>query len=120
MSTQTIFLFVLFGAILEKAGAGAYFIKIAFALLGHLRGGPAKAAVIASAMSGGRYSDASPIVLLLLALLCVELHGTVLVDLANVSEANRSKLISSLVPSLFLIPAIFTVEKGGVTVLLGL
>ena len=74
---------------------------------------------IASAMSGGRYSDASPIVLLLLALLCVELHGTVLVDLANVSEANRSKLISSLVPSLFLIPAIFTVEKGGVTVLLG-
>ncbi len=58
VSTQTIFLFVLFGAILEKAGAGNYFIKIAFALLGHLKGGPAKAAVIASAMSG-LYSGSS-------------------------------------------------------------
>ena len=58
VSTQTIFLFVLFGAILEKAGAGNFFIKIAFALLGHLRGGPAKAAVIASAMSG-LYSGSS-------------------------------------------------------------
>ena len=58
VSAQTIFLFVLFGAILEKAGAGAYFIKIAFALLGHLKGGPAKAAVIASAMSG-LYSGSS-------------------------------------------------------------
>ena len=38
VSTELIFLFVLFGAILEKAGAGNYFIKIAFALLGHLRG----------------------------------------------------------------------------------
>ncbi len=58
VSTQMIFLFVLFGSILEKAGAGNYFIKIAFALLGHLRGGPAKAAVIASAMSG-LYSGSS-------------------------------------------------------------
>ncbi len=58
VSTQTIFLFVLFGAILEKAGAGAYFIKIAFALLGHFKGGPAKAAVIASALSG-LYSGSS-------------------------------------------------------------
>jgi TRAP transporter 4TM/12TM fusion protein len=58
VSTQTIFLFVLFGAILEKAGAGGYFIKIAFALLGHLKGGPAKAAVIASALSG-LYSGSS-------------------------------------------------------------
>ena len=57
VSAQTIFLFVLFGAILEKAGAGQYFIKIAFALLGHFRGGPAKAAVIA-AMSG-LYSGSS-------------------------------------------------------------
>ena len=52
VSTSLIFLFVLFGSILEKAGAGNYFIKIAFALLGHLRGGPAKAAVVASALSG--------------------------------------------------------------------
>ncbi len=58
VSAQMIFLFVLFGAILEKAGAGAYFIKIAFALLGHLRGGPAKAAVIASGLSG-LYSGSS-------------------------------------------------------------
>lgn len=58
VSTQMIFLFVLFGSILEKAGAGGYFIKIAFALLGHLKGGPAKAAVIASAMSG-LYSGSS-------------------------------------------------------------
>ena len=58
VSTQTIFLFVLFGAILEKAGAGNYFIKIAFALLGHFKGGPAKAAVIASALSG-LYSGSS-------------------------------------------------------------
>ena len=39
VSASLIFLFVLFGSILEKAGAGNYFIKIAFALLGHLRGG---------------------------------------------------------------------------------
>ncbi|MDH3740564.1 MAG: TRAP transporter permease, partial [Hyphomicrobiales bacterium] len=58
VSAELIFLFVLFGAILEKAGAGNYFIKLAFALLGHLRGGPAKAAVIASAMSG-LYSGSS-------------------------------------------------------------
>ena len=58
ISTSLIFLFVLFGAILEKAGAGNYFIKLAFALLGHLRGGPAKAAVVASAMSG-LYSGSS-------------------------------------------------------------
>ncbi|MBI1384313.1 MAG: TRAP transporter fused permease subunit [Rhizobiales bacterium] len=52
VSASMIFLFVLFGALLEKAGAGNYFIKLAFALLGHLRGGPAKAAVVASALSG--------------------------------------------------------------------
>ncbi|HHN66919.1 MAG TPA: TRAP transporter fused permease subunit [Thermopetrobacter sp.] len=58
VSTTLIFLFVLFGAILEKAGAGGYFIKTAFALLGHLRGGPAKAAVVASGLSG-LYSGSS-------------------------------------------------------------
>ena len=58
VSARLIFLFVLFGAILEKAGAGNYFIKLAFALLGHFRGGPAKAAVMASAMSG-LYSGSS-------------------------------------------------------------
>lgn len=58
VSASLIFLFVLFGSILEKSGAGNYFIKLSFALLGHLRGGPAKAAVIASAMSG-LYSGSS-------------------------------------------------------------
>lgn len=52
VSTDFVFLFVLFGALLEKAGAGNYFIKVAFSLLGHMRGGPAKAAVVASAMTG--------------------------------------------------------------------
>ncbi len=58
VSASLIFLFVLFGSILEKSGAGNFFIKVAFALLGHLRGGPAKAAVLASAMSG-LYSGSS-------------------------------------------------------------
>jgi TRAP transporter 4TM/12TM fusion protein len=52
VSTAFVFLFVLFGSLLEKAGAGNYFIKLAFAGLGHLRGGPAKAAVVGSAMTG--------------------------------------------------------------------
>ena len=41
VSTSFVFLFVLFGALLEKAGAGNYFIQLAFSLLGHYRGGPA-------------------------------------------------------------------------------
>ena len=52
VSTSFVFLFVLFGAMLERAGAGAYFIKVAFSLLGHMKGGPAKAAVVASGLSG--------------------------------------------------------------------
>jgi TRAP transporter 4TM/12TM fusion protein len=52
VSASYIFLFVLFGALLEKAGAGGYFIKVAYALLGHLRGGPAKAAVVSSGLMG--------------------------------------------------------------------
>ena len=52
VSTSFVFLFVLFGALLDKGGAGNYFIQLAFGLLGHLRGGPAKAAVLASAMTG--------------------------------------------------------------------
>ncbi len=52
VSSGFIFLFVLFGALLETAGAGNYFIKSAISLLGHLRGGPAKAAVLASAATG--------------------------------------------------------------------
>ncbi|WP_051340591.1 TRAP transporter permease [Azospirillum halopraeferens] len=52
VSTSMVFLFVLFGALLERAGAGNYFIRVAFSLLGHMRGGPAKAAVVSSAMTG--------------------------------------------------------------------
>jgi TRAP transporter 4TM/12TM fusion protein len=52
VSSSYIFLFVLFGALLEKAGAGSYFIKVAYSLLGHLRGGPAKAAVVSSGLMG--------------------------------------------------------------------
>lgn len=52
VSTTMIFLFVLFGGVLEKAGAGNWFIKVAVALLGSLRGGPAKASVLSSAMTG--------------------------------------------------------------------
>lgn len=52
VSSGLIFLFVLFGSLLDKAGAGNYFIKSAFALLGHMRGGPAKAAVVSSAATG--------------------------------------------------------------------
>jgi len=52
VSTSFVFLFVLFGALLERAGAGHYFIQLAFSMLGHYRGGPAKAAVVASGMTG--------------------------------------------------------------------
>ena len=52
VSTSMVFLFVLFGSLLEKAGAGNYFIRVAFALMGHMRGGPTKAAVVSSAMTG--------------------------------------------------------------------
>ncbi len=53
VSSGFVFLFVLFGALLNQAGAGNYFLQLAFAALGHLRGGPpAKAAVIASAATG--------------------------------------------------------------------
>lgn len=52
VSTSFVFLFVLFGSLLDKAGAGNYFIKLAFALLGRFRGGPAKAAILSSGLTG--------------------------------------------------------------------
>jgi TRAP transporter 4TM/12TM fusion protein len=52
VSTSMVFMFVLFGALLEVAGAGNYFIRCAFAGLGHMRGGPAKAAVVSSGLTG--------------------------------------------------------------------
>jgi len=47
-----VFMFVLFGAVLEVTGAGRFFIDLAFTLTGKKRGGPAKAAVVASATLG--------------------------------------------------------------------
>jgi TRAP transporter 4TM/12TM fusion protein len=52
VSSTFVFLFVLFGALLQQAGAGEYFIRLAYSLMGHFRGGPAKAAIVASALLG--------------------------------------------------------------------
>ena len=52
VSVSFVFLFVLFGALLDKAGAGQYFLDLAFAMVGKYRGGPAKAAILASGMTG--------------------------------------------------------------------
>ncbi len=52
VSASTVFLFVLFGAMLDKAGGGKYFTDLAFSLLGRYKGGPAKAAVLASGITG--------------------------------------------------------------------
>ena len=52
VSVSFIFLFVLFGAILDAAGGGKYFLNLAFALVGKMRGGPAKAAILASGLTG--------------------------------------------------------------------
>ncbi|MDR2443699.1 MAG: TRAP transporter permease, partial [Deltaproteobacteria bacterium] len=52
VSASFVFLYVLFGAMLENAGAGNYLTALSFALLGQLRGGPAKAAVVASGLNG--------------------------------------------------------------------
>ena len=52
VSAGFVFLFVLFGSLLDKAGAGEYFIKVSYTLLGRYDGGPAKAAVAASGMFG--------------------------------------------------------------------
>jgi TRAP transporter 4TM/12TM fusion protein len=52
VSVSYIFIFVLFGALLDKAGAGNYMMQVSFALLGHLRGGPAKVAVVSSGLNG--------------------------------------------------------------------
>jgi TRAP transporter 4TM/12TM fusion protein len=47
-----VFVFVLFGAILETTGGGAFFIDMAYALTGRFSGGPAKASVVASGFMG--------------------------------------------------------------------
>jgi TRAP transporter 4TM/12TM fusion protein len=52
VSVSYIFIFVLFGSMLDRAGAGNYMMQVSFAMLGHLRGGPAKVAVVSSALNG--------------------------------------------------------------------
>ena len=52
VSAGTIFVYVLFGALLDRAGGGNYMMQVSFAALGHLRGGPAKVAVVSSALNG--------------------------------------------------------------------
>jgi TRAP transporter 4TM/12TM fusion protein len=52
VSTGTIFVYVLFGSLLDRAGGGNYMMQVSFAALGHLRGGPAKVAVVSSALNG--------------------------------------------------------------------
>ena len=47
-----VFLFILFGAFLDKGGGGQFFVNLAVALAGRLRGGPAKIAVMSSGLMG--------------------------------------------------------------------
>ncbi len=59
VSSTYIFMFVMFGAFLNATGAGAFFNDISMALTGHLRGGPAKIAVLSSALMGTISGSAS-------------------------------------------------------------
>lgn len=52
VSATYIYLFVLFGAMLDRCGGGKFLIDLALALTGRLRGGPAKASIVGSAMMG--------------------------------------------------------------------
>ena len=52
VSATFIYMFILFGAFLEKSGGGIFFIKLAYALTGRMVGGPAKASVFASGFMG--------------------------------------------------------------------
>ena len=52
VSVSFVFLFVLFGSMLDKAGGGKYFLNLSVALVGRFRGGPAKAAILASGLTG--------------------------------------------------------------------
>jgi TRAP transporter 4TM/12TM fusion protein len=52
VSATVVYLFVLLGALMERAGAGRFFIDLALSLLGRFRGGPAKAAVASSGLMG--------------------------------------------------------------------
>ncbi len=50
--TRILVVFIVFGAFLQACGAGRFFIDLALSLTGHLRGGPAKVAILASGLFG--------------------------------------------------------------------
>ncbi len=52
VSATFVFMFILFGAVLDKTGVGKFFIDLAFAMTGHTRSGPAMTAVVASGFMG--------------------------------------------------------------------
>lgn len=52
VSCSFIYIYVLFGALLDRAGAGNYMMQVSMAFLGHMRGGPAKVAVVSSGLNG--------------------------------------------------------------------
>ncbi len=52
VSATIVFLFVLFGTMLDRAGGGKFFIDLALSLLGRFKGGPAKAAIVGSGLTG--------------------------------------------------------------------
>ena len=52
VSSSYIFLFILFGAFLEKAGMIKLFTDVSLGLVGHMQGGPAKVAIVSSALMG--------------------------------------------------------------------
>jgi TRAP transporter 4TM/12TM fusion protein len=52
VSVSFVFLFVLFGSMLDYAGGGKYFLSLAISLVGKFRGGPAKASIMASGLTG--------------------------------------------------------------------
>ena len=52
VSANTVFLFVLFGSMLNKLGAGHFFNDLAISLLGRFKGGAAKAAIVSSGLTG--------------------------------------------------------------------
>ncbi len=52
VSASIVYLFVLFGSMLDKAGGGRFFIDLALSLLGRFKGGAAKAAVVSSGLTG--------------------------------------------------------------------
>jgi TRAP transporter 4TM/12TM fusion protein len=52
VSATIVFLFVLFGTMLDRAGGGRFFINLALSLLGRFKGGPAKAAIVGSGLTG--------------------------------------------------------------------